>query len=47
LGKEGKNMKGRYGVILAVLGCIIFFAIEAQAVDWVLYQTAEGSAFLL
>ena len=27
-------MKGRYGVFFAVLGFIVFFAIEAQAADW-------------
>lgn len=39
-------MKGRYGVIFAVFGFIIFFAMEAQAVDWKLYSTnEEGSLY--
>jgi hypothetical protein len=31
---EGGNMKGKYGVIFAVLGIIVFFTIKAQAADW-------------
>ena len=38
-------MRGRYGVIFAVLGFIVFFAIEALAADWVLYGTStDGSS---
>jgi hypothetical protein len=38
-------MKVKYGVIFAVFGFIVFFAIEAQAVDWKLFGTdAEGNS---
>ena len=35
-------MKGKI-TIFAVLGFIAFFAMEARAVDWVLFAEAEGS----
>jgi len=35
-------MKGKI-TILAVLGFIVFFAIEAQAVNWVFYSKTDDS----